>query len=86
MISLRRTAALAVLFTSLALAPAHAQLGLANQMTPGYVVVPSPVFPNYAPTYRAPSYGPPPAYMTGVPPQYYQSGGGMAGSTFDPGD
>ena len=87
MSTLRRTIALSTLLVLPALAAARAQMGLANQMMPGYVVVPSPVFPNHAPApvYTAPSYQPPSYYPQGVPQYLPPGGSGMAGSTFNPG-
>lgn len=85
MSSLRRAAALVVLLALPAVAPAHAQLDPAHRMMSGFVIVPSPVFPSYAPSpaYRPPSYPAEPAYPAGVP-RYLPPGGGMAGSTFNP--
>ena len=86
--TLRRASVFAILLCLPVLTAARAQLGLANQMAPGYVVVPSPVFPNYSsqPAYNPPSYVPEPAYPPGVP-RYLPPGytAGMAGGTFDPG-
>jgi hypothetical protein len=83
----RRAAVFASLLSLPALTPAHAQLGLANQMAPGYVVVPSPVLPSYTPrpAYNPPSYAPEPAYPPGVP-RYLAPGSMPTGSSFEPGN
>ena len=83
--SFGRAVALGALLTLPALTATRAQLNPAHQMIPGFVVVPSPVFPSYSspPAYSPPSYAPEPPYPAGVP-RYLPPGGGMAGSTFDP--
>jgi hypothetical protein len=58
------------------------QLDLGHQMVPGYIVAPSPIFPNAQPYYAPPP--PPPVYQPSVPQYLPTYGGGMPGSTFNP--